>query len=409
MVIQQPDLFRAARALDEIAVDERIAAALADLDAIVIFNLSGGKDSCAAAKATSLYLDLVGHPRELRFAIHADLGRAEWKSTPGLVERTAAALGVELIVVRRRAGDMVARFATRWTNGKARYERLETYNLIGPWAQANKRFCTAEMKAQVIGPELARRFRGRRIIQIVGIRRQESDGRKNAPIAKLDDRFAKPGNRHGTEMLLWNPIVEWPVEDVFDCHARHGLELHEAYTVYGSSRLSCAYCVLASLKDLQAAASAAGNLDLFLEYVSMEADSTFSFQPERWLGDVAPALLSPGLAADLERAKIDAARRRAIEEAMPAGLRYVDGWPIRVPTQDEAASIVVARREILVRHRLEELYPTARLVIDRFQELMDLNGTKRRAKEDRAERRAIRASPDSADRPREERMKEGRK
>jgi 3'-phosphoadenosine 5'-phosphosulfate sulfotransferase (PAPS reductase)/FAD synthetase len=362
--------------LDAIAIDNRITAALGDRTAIVVYNLSGGKDSCAAAKATSIYLDMIGHPRELRFAIHADLGRAEWQSTPGLVERTAAALGVDLIVVRRRAGDMVARFATRWTNGKRRYEALEIYNLIGPWAQANKRFCTSEMKAQVMGPVLARRFRGQRIIQVVGIRREESTNRAKAAISAPDHRYAKPGNRHGTEMLLWNPIVDWPVEQVFSCHERHGLELHEAYSLYGSSRLSCAYCILGSLRDLKAAASAVGNADLYRLYVEMEADSGYSFQPERWLSDVAPSILSPGLAAAVEQAKRWAAQRRSIEEAMPAGLRYVKGWPVRVPTAAEAEVIAASRRIILTKHGLRDLYPTGASVIGRFQELLDLKEAK---------------------------------
>ena len=52
----------------------------------IVFNLSGGKDSSAAMFAVNLILDALGHPRERRIAIHADLGRAEWDETPATVE-----------------------------------------------------------------------------------------------------------------------------------------------------------------------------------------------------------------------------------------------------------------------------------------------------------------------------------
>lgn len=359
----------------EIATDEAVMQAIAD-QAMFVINLSGGKDSTVAGHSVMAQLDALGHPREKRIAIHADLGRAEWRSTAGVVEAVAAKLGLELLVVRRGAGDMVARWEVRFSNALIRYAALETYNLIGPWSQANKRFCTAELKAQVIGPELARRYRGQKIVQVIGIRREESTGRSKTPISAPDTRFAKPGNRHGTTMMMWNPLIHWPVDDVFACHEENALPLHEAYTEYGSSRLSCAYCVLASIRDLRAAASAAGNLELYLHLVGMEASSTFSFQPERWLADVAPALLPASLAADVARAKADADRRRQIEAAMPAGLRYVKGWPVRIPTIFEAADIALARREILQRHGIEDRYPGARDIINRFVELMALKAAK---------------------------------
>jgi 3'-phosphoadenosine 5'-phosphosulfate sulfotransferase (PAPS reductase)/FAD synthetase len=362
----------------EVATDEAVMKAIAD-QAVIVINLSGGKDSTVAGHSVMALLDAHGHPREKRIAIHADLGRAEWRSTASVVEAVSSKLGLELLVVRRGAGDMVARWEVRFSNALARYAALETYNLIGPWSQANKRFCTAELKAQVIGPELARRYRGQQVVQVIGIRREESTGRSKTPISAPDTRFAKPGNKHGTSMMMWNPLIHWPVDDVFACHQENELPLHEAYTEYGSSRLSCAFCVLASIRDLRAAASAAGNVELYLHLVGMEASSTFSFQPERWLGDVAPALLSPGLAADLERAKVDAARRREIEAAMPEGLRYVKGWPVRVPTWEEAAAIVTARSEILRRHGQEDRYSSPRLVVDRFEELLALKAGKQAA------------------------------
>jgi len=352
-----------------IAVDPTILAAIA-CGAWFAFSLSGGKDSTLAAWTAMSLLDQLGHPRERRIAIHADLGRAEWRSTPATVEVIAARMSVPLVIVRRRAGDMVARWEQRFASGKARYEVLETYNLIGPWSSASLRFCSSELKATQIGPELARRFRGETIVSVIGLRREESTARRFTPISRTDYRFAKPGNRAGTRMISWHPLVDWTASEVFAAHDVYDLPLHESYRTYGASRLSCAFCVLASGADLSASARASANLDLYHHLVGMEAKSTFSFQPGRWLADVAPHLLPPSQQVRIERAKADAEERRGLEAQLPADLRFIKGWPPRVPTRDEAMQIATLRAPILRRHGLKNIYPTGPAVQARFDELL---------------------------------------
>ncbi len=359
----------AASAIPPIALPPEIERALRD-GAWAVFNLSGGKDSSAALFATMLALDAIGHPRSRRIAVHADLGRAEWDSTPDMVEALAVRAGIRLHVRRRRGGDLIDRWEQRFANGKARYENLEIYNLIGPWSSASLRFCTSEQKAQVLGPFLAREFAGETIVQIIGIRRDESAARSKAPEWKPDDRFARPGNANGTAMMVWHPIVHWATDQVFALHDALGIPLHEAYTCYGSTRLSCRYCVLQSLADAKASASAPTNREALLQLVDLEARSTFSFQPARWLADTAPHLLPTTLRADIERAKRDASERRALEAAMPADLRFCKGWPPRLPTLDEATRIAASRASILARHRLDNRFSDARAVRGRFEQLM---------------------------------------
>ncbi|GGN55578.1 hypothetical protein GCM10011349_32390 [Novosphingobium indicum] len=338
----------------------------------VVFNVSGGKDSSAAMFTVNIVLDQLGHPRERRAVIHADLGRAEWESTPGLVEQLAALAGLPLTVVRRGAGDLFDRWAQRFANGKRRYEALETYNLIGPWSSASLRFCTSEAKAHVIGPHLARVLRGATIINVLGIRRDESTARAHAPDWKRDTRYAANGNAHGTRMMLWHPIANWAADEVFSAHDCLGIPLHEAYTCYASSRLSCRFCVLQSSADARASASAPANRDAFVHLCGIEAESTFSFQPSRWLADTAPGLLPADLRTRIAEAKIDAQHRREAEAAMPGGLRYVKGWPPRLPTMAEADLIAKARAPILARHQLANHFPTARAVRARFADLLAL-------------------------------------
>lgn len=360
--------------LPPLAIPAPVADALRD-GAWAVFNLSGGKDSSAALFCATQALDAIGHPQDRRLAIHADLGRAEWATTPAMVTRIAALAGLPLTVVGRSAGDLFDRWQQRFEAGKRRYEALETYNLIGPWSSSSLRFCTSEFKAQVIGPVLARQLRGQTIINVLGIRRDESAARAATPEWKPDIRYAAPGNRHGTTMMLWHPLVYWQTSDVFAAHDALRIPLHEAYTTYASSRLSCRFCILQSIADTQASASAPANRDALLHLVELEATSTFSFQPGRWLADVAPDLIPADLARRIAAAKQDAGDRRATEAAMPKGLRYHRGWPPRVPTAIEADAIAMARARLLARHGLANRYPTATAIIARFAELIARRAT----------------------------------
>jgi hypothetical protein len=123
--------------------------ALLATDAVVAIGVSGGKDSVACALAVARYLDAIGHagPRVL---VHADLGRVEWKDSAPSCERLAATIGWELITVRRRAGDMLARWQKRWENNVTRYRELSCVRLILPWSTPSMRFCTSELKSAVI-------------------------------------------------------------------------------------------------------------------------------------------------------------------------------------------------------------------------------------------------------------------
>src|SRR5438045_1668991 len=122
-------------------------------NAPIALGVSGGKDSCALAIATCEELDKLGHvgPRVL---IHSDLGRVEWRDSLPTCERLAKFLGLELVVVRRGAGDMMDRWLKRWENNLARYTDLSCVKVILPWSTSSMRFCTSELKTAVICRDL---------------------------------------------------------------------------------------------------------------------------------------------------------------------------------------------------------------------------------------------------------------
>lgn len=159
---------------------------------VVAVGVSGGKDSQACALAVAKYLDAAAHsgPRVL---IHSDLGRVEWKDSGPVCERLAAALGWELMVVRRKAGDMLDRWEARWASSVKRYAELSCVKLILPWSTPQMRFCTSEMKVDQITAALKKRFPDRPIINASGIRRQESVTRSRMPIAAPMTKLQRKG------------------------------------------------------------------------------------------------------------------------------------------------------------------------------------------------------------------------
>src|SRR5690349_8220064 len=105
----------------------------------VAIGVSGGKDSDVAAFAVLYALAAAGHigPQIL---IHSDLGRVEHADSLPACERLASRLGLELVVVRRKAGDLMDRWLVRWQNNLERYRQLQCVKLILPWSTPAMRF-----------------------------------------------------------------------------------------------------------------------------------------------------------------------------------------------------------------------------------------------------------------------------
>lgn len=342
--------------------------ALLSANAPVAIGVSGGKDSCAVAIAYSKYLKSIKHAGKV-ILIHSDLGRVEWADSLPTCERLARHLNLELIVVRRAAGDMMDRWLTRWRNNVDRYVNLRCVKLILPWSTPSMRFCTSELKTAVICRELIRQFPGNRIISVSGIRREESSARAKAPVTK--EQLKLRSVKHGTTGLDVHPIIDWTIGDVFAVHEEADFRPHEAYTKHGSSRVSCRFCIMGSAGDLQKSAQVTEHATLYREMVELEINSTFAFQGGKWLGDVAPSVLSDTARATLQVAKQKAIQRTAIEEKIPKNLWYVKGWPTCVPTLEEAEILAMVRVQVGTILNLPVRFTTAESVIARYQELIE--------------------------------------
>lgn len=334
-------------------------------NAVVAIGVSGGKDSQACALAVARHLDANGHTGP-RILVHADLGRVEWKDSLPTCERLADHLGWELLVVQRKAGDMLSRWQGRWKNNVARYVDLECVKLILPWSTPSMRFCTSELKVAVIESALKKRFPGQDVVNVTGVRREESANRAKAPIAKANPDIVKGG---GTG-ITWNAIVDLSIGQVFDIVSSSGLALHEGYTVHNMSRISCVFCIMSNLDDMQNSAACEDNVPVYLDMVELEAVSTFAFQGSRWLADIAPHLMGEELSVRVAHAK-EAARVRSTAEArLPKHLLYTKGWPTAVPTMAEAELLADVRRIVSAAVGLQVNYLLPEDIIGRYEELL---------------------------------------
>ncbi|RYF78868.1 MAG: hypothetical protein EOO39_00165 [Cytophagaceae bacterium] len=331
----------------------------------VAMGISGGKDSTAMAWATTNHLNLMGHTGP-RLLIHSDLGKIEWADSIRICQQISDILGVELVTVRRPSGGMVERWMSRWDANVQRWLDLSCVKLILPWSTPSMRFCTSELKTAIICRELNRRYKGMDILSASGIRRQESSGRAKKPVSQESKRMKREFNVG----LDWNPIIEWSLDQVWDTHRSYNLPIHEAYSTYESSRVSCMFCIMSSLDDLIKSSLCPGNQDTYRELVDLENTSTFGFQDRHWLGDIAPHLLTLNQQINHQVAKKAGAERQRLEAQIPTHLLYEKGWPNVMPTYSEAALLGQIRSQVARVMHLTPTFIDPTEIMHRYAQLM---------------------------------------
>lgn len=330
--------------MNQLALFERKAAAIEVPDVIrsalengatLALSISGGKDSQA------LLLELVKWHRENQFggafyALHADLGRSEWEQTPAFVKSLCRDVEIELRVVRRARGDLVARFeerieATResgapfWPDAQNRY--CTSHLKSGPidielrkppapfWPSATNRYCTSDLKRGPIDTELRT---APVVISAEGVRADESPSRAKKPVVEvrggitagskdaarnlraMTPETAIAARSDGQRVALnWRPLLYWIGADVWaacgtsetdlkrrqmlyktgnESAALDGWPAHPAY-IFGNSRLSCALCILGDKNDLLNGAN--HNPEIYGQYLELERIGGATFK-HKW-------------------------------------------------------------------------------------------------------------------------------
>ncbi len=104
--------------------------------------------------------------------------------------------------------------------------------------------------------------------------------------------------------------------------------------------------------------------------VELEAESTFAFQGNRWLADVAPQLLSASQKQMITKAKRGSMERQAAESMLPDHLLFTKGWPLALPSTEEAKLIAAVRRQVGFIVGIPTEFTNADDVMARYMELL---------------------------------------
>jgi len=254
----------------------------------LVLSVSGGKDSDAMCHHLLDQRRAEGWGGRVML-VHADLGRAEWHTTPDYVRQLAQRTGVELHVVRYTHGDLIDRIWARW-------ESLQQAGC--PWPSAQARYCTSEMKVAPISRFIRQTFPSGQVVCALGIRAQES--RPRAHKCVFTPRTDCTAPTKGRWVWNWLPLHHWTEAQVWESIRQHGDVYHPAYAL-GNQRLSCALCVLGSLNDLLN--GAIHHPDTYRELCRIEAVTGYSFRPTLWLADLYPHLLPPETLTAIHHAK----------------------------------------------------------------------------------------------------------
>lgn len=207
--------------------------------------------------------------------VHADLGRVEWPGTKDVAAEQARIAGLRFVARARPQGDLLSHV-----------ERL------GKWPMPTQRYCTADHKRGqilVVMSELANDERQRRglrpsaplrILNCVGLRAEESPGRRRQPPFKSSAR----GSSARRQIDMWLPIHGWTEAQVWEAVRASGGPVHPAYAA-GLPRASCVLCIYAPREALQIA----GKLhpELLAEYVALEQRIGHAFKKHLPIAQVA--------------------------------------------------------------------------------------------------------------------------
>lgn len=362
-----------------IALPEDIATLLQQ-GAPVAVGMSGGKDSHAVAWALAEYLKDYRGPKLL---VHADLGAVEWQDSYPTCQRIAERIGWELISVKRKAGGMMERWESRWQSSIDRYNALRTVTLVLPWSTPAMRFCTGELKVDPITAALKRRYGQVPIINVTGVRGEESDQRAAQPTSG-------PGQKLPDGSRVWRPIHGWKLAEVWEAIRASGVSAHEAYLKYGSSRVSCRFCILANAADLQASLMDPAAAAIYIRMCELELSSGFSFQ-SKWLSALKPEIIPDGGAKILRAIQLAKWRKEAelwIRCKEFKHLQFAKGWPHCVPSATECNRLAIMRNRVCDLYEWESPYLTEGSVRSRYQELWDEKQAKIAEKEAKAQRKA---------------------
>lgn len=118
----------------------------------------------------------------------------------------------------------------------------------GRFPSTRRRFCSSELKhiplQNAVEPMLGQY---RAILSWQGVRRDESAQRAN--LIERDVEFGS-WEPEPSGLLIYRPILDWTVEDVFAMHRKHGVKPNPLYS-QGMGRVGCMPCIHAGKREMK--------------------------------------------------------------------------------------------------------------------------------------------------------------
>jgi DNA sulfur modification protein DndC len=225
---------------------------LIDLGALFVINSSGGKDSqCMTIKLSTAI------PKRQLVIIHSHLPEVEWDGVKEHIEKYNCGIPVHFTQSRKTFFEMVE------------------HRKMFP-SPANRQ-CTSDLKRGPIQKFINNYAKDNgfyAVVNCMGLRAEESPGRaKHRVFRRRRDLSCSHRNQ-----FEWLPIHKFTINQVWNTITLAGQRRHFAYDL-GMSRLSCAFCIMASKSDLKIAAQ--HNPELLQRYIEAEERLGFTMNMSR--------------------------------------------------------------------------------------------------------------------------------
>lgn len=220
---------------------------LIDNGALFVVNSSGGKDSQCM---TILLSKLV--PKEQLVIIHSHLPEVEWAGVKEHIEETNCGIPVHFTQA-----------------GKTFFEMVEHRKMF---PSPSHRQCTSDLKRGPIQKFTNHYCKDNGFSQMVncmGLRAEESPARAKKTVF----RHRPDLSTNKRKQFEWLPIHDLKINQVWETIASEKQLPHYAYSL-GMTRLSCAFCIMASKSDLKI--SAQHNPELAKRYIEVEERLNFT-------------------------------------------------------------------------------------------------------------------------------------
>ena len=202
----------------------------------LLVSVSGGKDSTAMC----LHLFELGYTKADFDRVFMDTGWEhentykyldELEQTIGKITRIKAS-----IAVKEEDADQVAKFEEMLGFESPFVRRIFKYK---SFPTRLRKWCTSDLKMKPVSDYI--NSLDYDVLNLVGIRRQESQKRSTYPEFEFNEKM---------DCWTWRPLIDWSEKDVIEIHHRFNLIPNQLY-LNGSNRVGCYPCINSRKQEIK--------------------------------------------------------------------------------------------------------------------------------------------------------------